>query len=483
MWRDDHDCRSYLIYGIAASANDLRPASIAGLTPDVSSDFEFMRQLPSNPSLAAPDSAHTALDLKRIYRRITLRLIPFLMLLYLVAFLNRVNVSFAALTMNRDLGLSNTLFGIGAGIFFVGYVPFEVPSNFMLANVGARLWLTVLLVLMGLVSAGFAFVHTSTSYMVMRFLLGAAESGFFPGVVLYLTFWLPASVRGGLMSLFIVSIPLSTVVGAPLSMAILKMNGIAGLRGWQWLFVLEGGLAIVVGLMIPKILADSPKKANWLSPQESTWLVAAISAESRPTTAHASWIHLFRSRTVLGFALGYFILMIGLYGLGFWIPRILTSQGLPVAQTGWMTALPYVIATVGMVLWSRHSDSSGERTWHVVLAFLAAAVGMYVASVTHVVAVSVAGFSIAALGICSAMPLFWVVSTEHLGENGVAGIAVINAIGNLGGFVGPFWMGWLVDRTHFFSAGLLAAAITLALGAALMFGLSRPTPAATAVKP
>ena len=194
----------------------------------------------SNPSLASNNPTHTALDLKRIYRRITLRLIPFLMLLYLVAFLNRVNVSFAALTMNSDLGLSNTLFGIGAGIFFVGYVPFEVPSNFMLAKVGARLWLTVLLVLMGLVSAGFAFVHTSTSYMVMRFLLGAAESGFFPGVVLYLTFWLPASVRGGLMSLFIVSIPLSTVVGAPLSMAILKMNGIAGLRGWQWLFVSGG---------------------------------------------------------------------------------------------------------------------------------------------------------------------------------------------------------------------------------------------------
>jgi ACS family tartrate transporter-like MFS transporter len=436
----------------------------------------------SNPSLAVSDPTQTALNLKRIYRRITFRLIPFLMLLYLVAFLNRVNVSFAALTMNSDLGLTNTLFGIGAGIFFLGYVPFEVPSNFMLAKVGARLWLTVLLVLMGLVSAGFAFVHTSSAYMIMRFLLGAAESGFFPGVVLYLTFWLPASVRGGLMSLFIVSVPLSTVVGAPLSMAILKMNGIAALRGWQWLFVLEGGLAIVVGLMIPKVLADSPKKANWLSSQESTWLVAAIASESRAAKAHASWVHLLRSRTVLGFSLGYFILMIGLYGLGFWIPRILTSEGLPVAQTGWMTALPYAIATMGMVLWSRHSDSSGERTWHVVLAFLAAALGMYVASVTHVVAIGVAGFSIAALGICSAMPLFWAVATEHLGENGVAGIAVINAIGCLGGFVGPFWMGWLVDRTHFFSAGLLAAAITLALGAALMYGLSRPVPSLSALQ-
>ena len=436
----------------------------------------------SNPSLAVSDQEQSALNLKRIYRRITFRLIPFLMLLYLIAFLNRVNVSFAALTMNSDLGLSNTMFGIGAGIFFVGYVPFEVPSNFMLAKVGARLWLTVLLVLMGLVSAGFAFVHTSSSYMVMRFLLGVAESGFFPGVVLYLTFWLPASVRGGLMSLFIVSIPLSTVVGAPLSMAILKMNGMAGLRGWQWLFVLEGGLAILVGLMIPKILADSPKKANWLSPQESTWLVAAIVSESRATKAHTSWVHLLRSRTVLAFALGYFILMIGLYGLGFWIPRILTSQGLPVAQTGSMTALPYIVATVGMVLWSRHSDRTGERAWHLVLAFLVAALGMYVASIAHMVAISVAGFSLAALGICSAMPLFWVAATEHLGENGVAGIAVINAIGCLGGFVGPFWMGWLVDRTHFFSAGLLAAAITLALGAVLMFGLSRPVPSSSPVK-
>ena len=292
------------------------------------------------------------------------------MLLYLVAFLNRVNVSFAALTMNSDLGLSNTLFGIGAGIFFVGYVPFEVPSNFMLAKVGARLWLTVLLVLMGLVSAGFAFVHTSTSYMVMRFLLGAAESGFFPGVVLYLTFWLPASVRGG------ADVAVHRVDPA------LHGGGRAVVDGYpedEWhrrpkrvaVAVCSGRRTRHCGR--PDDSEDScrfsPKKASWLSPQESTWLVAAISAESRPTNAHASWVHLFRSRTVLGFALGYFVLMIGLYGLGFWIPRILTSQGLPVAQTGWMTALPYVIATVGMVLWSRHSDQFGRAApgmwcWH-----------------------------------------------------------------------------------------------------------------------
>ncbi|MGH9618057.1 MAG: MFS transporter, partial [Acidobacteriaceae bacterium] len=258
------------------------------------------------------------------------------------------------------------------------------------------------------------------------------------------------------------------------SMSILKMNGMVGLRGWQWLFLLEGGIAVIAGLMIPKILADSPEKASWLSPQESSSLTAAIASESRPTQAHDSWIHVLRSRTVLGFTLGYFILMIGLYGLGFWIPRILTSEGLPFAQTGWMTALPYLISTVGMVIWCGHSDRTGERTWHLVLAFLAAALGLYIASATHLVAISVAGFSIAGLGICSAMPMFWAVATEHLGENGVAGIAVINGLGCVGGFVGPFWMGWLVDRTHFFSAGLLAASITLAVGAVLMFGMSRP---------
>ena len=424
------------------------------------------------------EQEQNAADLKAIYRRIALRLIPFLMFLYLIAFLDRVNVSFAALTMNTDLGISNTLFGIGAGIFFFGYFLFEVPSNFMLAKIGAKIWIAALMAIWGLVSIGLAFVHSGPSYVAMRFLLGAAEAGFFPGVVLYLTFWLPASVRGGLMALFIVAIPLSTVTGAPLSVAILGMNGMAGLRGWQWLFLIEGTVAVVFGAIVPWVLANGPRDARWLSEEEKRRLLAAIAAEASAAPAHLSWTHLLRSRIVLGFTLAYFTLMIGLYGLGFWIPRILDSEGLALDRTGWITAVPYFVSAVGMVLWCRHSDSSKERTWHVVLAFLAAALGMYIASATHLVVVSVAGFSLAALGIFSAMPLFWATTTDHLGENAVAGIAVVNALGNFGGFVGPVWMGWLLDRTHFFSAGLLAVAITLAFGAVLIGGLvcSVPSP-------
>lgn len=427
-------------------------------------------------SSAIVELEQNAVSLTAIYHRIALRLIPFLMFLYLIAFLDRVNVSFAALTMNSDIGISNTVFGIGAGIFFFGYFLFEVPSNFMLAKIGARIWIAVLMVVWGLVSLGLAFVHSGPAYIVMRFLLGAAEAGFFPGVVLYLTYWLPASVRGGLMALFIVAIPLSTVAGAPLSIAILGLSGVAGLRGWQWLFLIEGGLAVVFGFVVPFVLANGPQDARWLSTGEKSRLMAAIVAESPAAPPHASWIRLLRSRIVLGFTLAYFCLMIGLYGLGFWIPRILTSEGLTVAHTGWIVAFPYLVSAVGMVLWCRHSDSSRERTWHVVLAFLCAALGMYIASASHLLAVSITGFSIAALGIFSAMPLFWATTTEHLGENSVAGIAVVNALGNFGGFVGPVWMGWLLDRTHFFSAGLLAVAITLALGAILIGGLVHMVP-------
>ncbi|MEO6965445.1 MAG: MFS transporter, partial [Acidobacteriaceae bacterium] len=314
-----------------------------------------------------------AISLKVIYRRITFRLIPFLMLLYLIAFLDRVNVSFAALTMNSDLGISNTVFGLSAGIFFFGYFLFEVPSNFMLVKVGARIWIAVLMVLWGLVSVGLVFVHSGPSYMLMRFLLGAAEAGFFPGVVLYLTFWLPASVRGGLMALFIVAIPLSTVVGAPFSIAILGMNGIAGLRGWQWLFLIEGGLALVFGIIVPFVLANGPRDSRWLSAEEQTRLLTAVAAESPATPAHASWTHLLRSRMVLGFTLAYFTLMICLYALGFWVPRILESEGLALTHTGWITAIPYLISAVGMVLWCRHSDTTRERTRHLIVAFLSAA--------------------------------------------------------------------------------------------------------------
>lgn len=406
-----------------------------------------------------------------LYRRITLRLIPFLILLYLIAFLDRVNTSFAALTMNPDLGISDSVFGIGAGIFFLGYLLFEVPSNFMLVKVGARPWIATLMVVWGFLSVGLAFVHSGTVYIALRFLLGAAEAGFFPGVVLYLTFWFPASRRGTLMALFIVAIPLSTILGAPLSVAILGMNGIAHLKGWQWLFLIEGSLAILIGAIVPLVLENGPSQAKWLSQQERAHLAAAISAESQATQSHPSWLSLLRSRHILCSAAAYFTLMVGLYGLSFWIPRILALEGAALAHLGWTTAIPYLLSAVGMTFWCRHSDRSGERTWHLVLAFLAAALGMYIASVTHLLIVSLAGFSLAALGIFSAMPLFWTHVTQRLslGAAIVAGIAVVNAIGNCGGFVGPVLMGSLLDHTHSFSSGLLAISLTLVAGAMLIY--------------
>lgn len=405
-----------------------------------------------------------------IYRRISLRVIPLLMLLYLIAFLDRVNISFAALTMNADLGISNTVFGLGAGIFFIGYLLFEVPSNFMLVRVGARRWIGVLMVLWGALSVALGFVHSPATYLVFRFLIGAAEAGFFPGVVLYLTYWLPASVRARYMALFVVAVPLSTVIGGPLSVAILSLQGLAGLRGWQWLFLMEGLLAVLVGAMVPLLLDNGPAEAKWLSPDERDCLQRAIGREAKPAPAQGAWLPLLANRMLLTLIAAYFTLSVGIYGLGFWIPRILTSQGATVARSGWLAAVPYLFSAVGMILWCRHADARGERHWHLVLAYLCAAVGMAVGAATHVLAISLAGFCLAALGIFAAMPLYWANATEKLqgGVAVVAGVALVNAIGNLGGFVGPVCMGALLDRTHSFSAGLLSVAVTLACGAGLI---------------
>jgi len=409
--------------------------------------------------------------LQKIYRRVGLRLIPFLMVLYLIAFLDRVNISFAALTMNRDLHISETVFGVGAGIFFAGYFLFEVPSNLMLAKVGARRWIAFLMAIWGLFSIGMAFVHSGTSYVLVRFLLGAAEAGFFPGVVLYLTYWLPVAVRGRLMAMFIVAIPMSTVVGAPVSVAILGMNGHGGLKGWQWLFLIDGALAILFGAMVPWVLADRPEKASWLSHEEQYSLQNAI-AKDTPTDVHSvSWLDLLNQRMVLTFCCVYFTLMIGLYALGFWIPQMLRSAGVSQDRIGWITAIPYAFSTVCMIFWSRHSDRHGERRWHLMAAFACAAVGITVAATTaHMAAISIAGFALAAAGIFSAMPLFWAMTTTSLsGGKAVAGVALINSIGNIGGAVGPIFMGWMLDRTHSFRVGLFAVSVILAAGTCLVW--------------
>ena len=412
-----------------------------------------------------------------LYRKIAIRLVPFLILLYLVAFLDRVNISFAALTMNRDLHIGESLFGLAAGVFFIGYFFFEVPSNLMLLRVGARRWIMALMIIWGFVSVTTAFVPGPGLYIVLRFLLGSAEAGFYPGVILYLTFWLPPSVRSSVMAMFVTAIPLSNIVGSPLWAQILQLNHFAGLNGWQWLFVLEGSPAILFGACVYFLLPDRPQDVHWLSPEEKQTLARDLNTAAPAHTGKAhSLLEAFTAQPVVyGWSLAYFCLMLGLYGLGFWIPTVLASRGIALTHLGWASALPYVAAIVGMVLWSRSSDRHRERRAHLTAAYLVAAAGFLIAAFAPNATVAILGFGLAAIGILSAMPVFWSTSTLSLaGPLVAAHIAVINSIGNLGGFFGPVAMGWLRQTTHSYIAGLASIAMCLAIGAVCAFELCKP---------
>jgi ACS family tartrate transporter-like MFS transporter len=416
-----------------------------------------------------------------LYRKISRRLVPFLILLYLVAFLDRVNISFAALTMNRDLGIGESLFGLAAGVFFLGYFFFEVPSNLMLLRTGARRWIMLLMIVWGIVSVATAFVPGPTLYIVLRFLLGSAEAGFYPGVILYLTFWLPPSVRSSVMALFVTAIPLSNIVGAPISAQILQLDHIAGFKGWQWLFILEGSPAILLGLCVLFLLPNHPDHVAWLTAEEKQTLARDLSATA--PAYHAKAHSLFDAFTaqpiVYGWSLAYFCLMLGLYGLGFWIPTVLASRGIALTHLGWAAALPYLAAVVGMILWSRNSDRRRERRLHLAVAYVLGAIGFLLAAFAPSAPIAILGFALAAIGILSAMPVFWSSSTLALtGPMVAAHIAVINSIGNLGGFFGPLVMGWLRQTTHNYIAGLWSISAALVVGAFLALQLGKPNTSA-----
>ena len=372
--------------------------------------------------------------MNHLYIKISRRLVPFLMLLYLVAFLDRVNVSFAKLTMNHDLNIGDDLFGLAAGIFFLGYFLFEVPSNLALLKLGAQRWIMILMIIWGIVSVATAFVSGPTLYLVLRFLLGSAEAGFYPGVILYLTFWLPPSVRSSVMAWFVTAIPLSNLIGAPVSNAILLH-----VHGWQWLFILEGSPAVLLGLAVYFLLPDRPKDVSWLSEPEKQTLESELKAAAPPHCEHPSLSKaLIAQISVLFWSFAYFFLMLGLYGLGFWIPTVLKSHGVSPEGLGWATALPYLAAIFGMILWSRSSDRKRERRFHLACAYLTAAAGFLLAAFAPSAPIAIAGFALGAIGVLSAMPVFWSTSTARLAGPLVgAHIAIINSIGNLGGFFGP----------------------------------------------
>ncbi len=429
----------------------------------------------------APDRA--AEQRRLIIGKVTRRLIPFAFLCYVVAYVDRVNIGFAASALQKDLGLSATAFGIGGGLFFLGYCLFEVPSNLILARVGARRWMARIMIVWGFVSMGMVFVTDTASFYAARILLGLAEAGFFPGMVLYLTYWIPAADRARTGALFMMAAPVAVIVGAPVSEAILKLNGWSGLAGWQWLFILEGLPAVVLGICALWVMTDTPEKATWLTPDERDWLIGTLRQEHAGRSTHdfASTMRALAAPQLWLLTFVYFLNTVVTYGIFLWLPKILRdASGADGFRLSLMTAIPFVAALIGMVLIGRHSDRTGERKWHVAACAITAATGLVLAAQSGTNAtLLVLSFALSQIGQRSVMSVFWSIPPIFLaGTAAAAGIAVINAIGNLGGAVGPSVMGWLRDVTGAFQGGLLVLAGALVLEAILVVSLRLPARAA-----
>jgi ACS family tartrate transporter-like MFS transporter len=409
------------------------------------------------------------------------RLIPFLFLLYIVAYLDRVNVGFAAIDMNRDLGFSAAAYGLGSGIFFLSYTLFEVPSNLILARVGVRVWIARIMFTWGIFATAMMFVNSATTFYTLRFLLGIAEAGFFPGIILYLTHWFPARERARAVGLFMTATAMAGVIGAPISSALLQLHGVGGLHGWQWLFLIEGLPAILLAPVVLKYMTERPADAQWLTTAERDWLTSEMAAEHAETThAHVTLREALTSRRLWMVSLPYFCLVIAFYGVSFWLPQIVqASSGYSSAMVVLLSAIPYVAATIGLVVVGAHSDRTGERHWHVAGPLLIGAAGFVLTTIApQTPTFALATLSIAAFGIWGALGPYWTLPTAFLrGTAAAGGIALVNSVGNLGGFVGPFVVGWIRDATGGFSAGLLSLAVCLAIGAVIALSVRRsPSP-------
>jgi MFS transporter, ACS family, tartrate transporter len=412
-----------------------------------------------------------------LYRRMRWRLVPYLLLLYVIAWFDRVNISFAALQMNKDLGFSSTVYGFGAGVFFLGYALFEVPSNLLLARVGARRWIGRIMVTWGLISILMLFVRGPISFYVVRFALGVAEAGFLPGILYYLSQWFPAAERARAVSWFMVGIPLSTVLGGPLAGALLGLNGAQGLAGWQWLFLVEGVPAVLLGITTWLWLPDSPRDAAWLTAGEQQQVLDRIEDETARTrerhtgTIAATLMH----PTVWALALVMFACQCGSYGLNLWIPQIVRGiSGQGDLAVGFISALPYVAATVGMLWLGAHSDRTGERFWHVAIPSFIGALGFAASAYLLTPVPGMIALTIAAVGDLSTRGPFWALPGRFLtGGALAAGIALINTMASLGGFVGPYAVGWLKDATGSFKAGLLMLAGLLVVAGIATLALRR----------
>ncbi len=405
---------------------------------------------------------------RQTLKKVSWRLLPLIVAAYCVAYIDRSNVSFAALTMNKDLGLTPYIYGLGAGIFFIGYFIFEVPSNVILDKVGARVWIARIMVTWGLVSASAALATGPDSFLVIRFLLGVAEAGFFPGMILYFTYWYPARYRGRVISTLFLAQPIANGLASAVSGQILTMDGTLGLKGWQWVFILEALPAVLLALVVLKVMTDRPAVASWLSSDEKAWLEGELQNERRIVESQGKlslWSALADPR-VLTLSFIYLTSTTANYGIVFFLPQIVKGLGISNSQTGFVSAIPWVIGMIGLLLWGWSSDRSRERRWHLIVAIMVGSTGLTMAGWFGSTYAGLAGITIAVVGLYGSRTAFWPMPSMFLtGTAAASGIALINATGNLGGYVGPFVVGWIKDSTQSFEMGLYFLAGFSLLGA------------------
>ncbi len=427
-------------------------------------------------------TSHSPAFEKATYDKVFWRIIPFLFLCYVVAFLDRVNVGFAKLQMAGDLQFSDAVYGFGAGVFFIGYFIFEVPSNVILERVGAKLWIARIMVTWGIISSCFMFVETEFWFYTLRFLLGVAEAGFFPGVILYLTYWFPASRRARMTALFMTAIAISNVIGSPLSGAIMQyMDGVNGWRGWQWLFLLEGLPSVFIGLLVLVLLDDGPAKAKWLSADERVLLQRRLAEDEDGKKHHGqkhSFVDAFRDGRVWALSVVYLSAVVGFYAVNFWMPTIIQEVGIDkndFFKVGLLSMIPWGFAAVCMVVVGTHSDRTGERRWHTAISLLVATVGLLMlALVGHAAVPSIIALTLVTCGLLSTVAIFWSLPTAFLsGTAAAAGIAWINSVGNLGGYFGPDMIGRIRTATGSNETAFFALAGIALVGAVVVLTMRK----------
>ncbi|MFT4115561.1 MFS transporter [Bradyrhizobium sp.] len=418
-------------------------------------------------------------------RKVTWRIIPFLVLCYFLAFVDRINVGIAALTMNRDLGLSPAVFGFGAGLFFVSYFFLEVPSNILMQKVGARRWIARIMISWGIVSGATAFVQGTTSFYAVRLLLGAAEAGFFPAILFYLSCWFPERARAKVFAYFLAAVPLAGIIGFPVSGIFLALDGIWGLKGWQWLFLIEALPTLIVAIVAYYYLTDHPGEATWLSDEQRKWLLDQLAQDERQRKGRAkvgNWVNLLDVR-VICFATIHFCGNLAIYGLGFFLPQIVKASGFSNFDASLVSALPYILGAVGMLFWGWYS-AAGRARMGVFLPFVVGTIGFIGAAASGNPVLMIASLCVASFGALGYAPGFWTLPTSLLsGTASAIAIAAINSVGNFAGFLGPYTIGYLRETTGSFDAGLFASAAVMAIAALLVLVATRSSRSASASVP